>query len=291
MQLTTIGKTACQARDSHYEIDLDVFLLPWGAEKFMAASSTVRIGANFYGPEMPLLLIESAELAGSASLSLPVCPIEYCHEDVVRISSLFRMDVMRSHRTIPEHSGHSPVLKGDRPLWVRRVFEADLAAVRLISCTAQPTVGRASAVVISKLGNGWLYPILGLIIFEYLGRAGLRVVILAGLNAGFLHCLYPYIKRRIGRPRPFRVDPHLRSLVAVLDEHSFPSGHVMTLSGVLVPIVLVWPTAAISAATLLLVMAWSRIATAHHYPSDILGGALLGIVLACPFSLWFLAVW
>jgi hypothetical protein len=29
MQLTNIGRTACQARDSHYEIDLDVLLLPW----------------------------------------------------------------------------------------------------------------------------------------------------------------------------------------------------------------------------------------------------------------------
>jgi undecaprenyl-diphosphatase len=198
---------------------------------------------------------------------------------------------MRNHRTMPEHSGHLPVVIGDRSLWIRRVFDADLAAVRLISRSAQPTIGRASAVLISKLGNGWLYPILGLIIFECLGPAGLRVVILGGLNAGFLHCLYPYIKRRIGRPRPFRVDPHLRSLLGVLDEHSFPSGHVMTLSGVLVPIVLVWPAAAISAAALLLIMAWSRIATAHHYPSDILAGAFLGTVLGCPLSLCFLAVW
>jgi len=109
-------------------------------------------------------------------------------------------------------------------------------------------------------------------------------------NAGVLHCLYPLIKRRIGRPRPFRVDPRLRSLVSVLDEHSFPSGHMMTLSGVLVPIVLVWPSAMLSAAVLLLVMAWSRIATAHHYPSDIFAGAFLGIAFACPLSICLLAL-
>ena len=92
-------------------------------------------------------------------------------------------------------------------------------------------------------------------------------------------------------PRPFRVDPHLPSLLAALDEHWFPSGHAMSLSGVLVPVVFVWPAAAMSAAALMLIMAWSRIATAHHYPSDILAGTLLGIVLAYPLSVCFFAVW
>ena len=204
------------------------------------------------------------------------------------------MDFMPNHLAKPEHSGHLPVGHGATSLkasWTERFLIADLAAVRFISRSAKTTVGRASAIIISKLGNGWLYPIMGLIIFECLGRAGFRVAVLGGLNAGLLHCLFPHIKRRIGRPRPFRADPHLKSLLAVLDEHSFPSGHAMTLSGVLVPIVLVWPAAAISAVALMLFMAWSRIATAHHYPSDIFAGTALGIVLAYPLSVCFLAVW
>ncbi|WP_245276173.1 phosphatase PAP2 family protein [Methylocapsa aurea] len=172
-----------------------------------------------------------------------------------------------------------------------RLLAADLAAVRFIARSAKPAVGRAFAIVISKLGNGWLYPILGALIFGWLGSAGIQVAALAGLNAVLLHCLFPLIKRRIGRPRPFRVDPHLRSLLAVLDEHSFPSGHTMTLSGVLVPIVLVLPATALSAVALLCCMAWSRIATAHHYPSDIFGGLFMGVVLAYPLSACLLAVW
>jgi len=38
-------------------------------------------------------------------------------------------------------------------------------------------------------------------------------------------------------------------------------------------------------------MAWSRMATAHHYPSDVLGGVALGIVLAYPLSTYLLAIW
>jgi len=199
--------------------------------------------------------------------------------------------MMSNHVPMPEHSDRLPVVVGKRSLWAERLLDADLAAVRIISRSARPRVGRALAVVISKLGNGWLYLIIGAVIFETWGRAGFRVIILAGLNAGVLHCLFPRIKRHVGRPRPFRVDPHLPSLLAVLDEHSFPSGHAMTLSGVLVPVVFVWPTATVASAAVLLTMAWSRVATAHHYPSDILAGTLLGIVLAYPVSVCFLAVW
>ena len=176
-------------------------------------------------------------------------------------------------------------------IWAKRFLAADLAAVRIVSRSARSTIGRALAIMISKLGNGWIYLILGAVIFEWGGRTGFRVIILGGLNAALLHCLFPRIKRRVGRPRPFRIDSNLPSLLAVLDEHSFPSGHAMTLSGVVVPIVFVWPGAAVSAATLMLIMAWSRIATAHHYPSDILAGTLLGIVLAYPLSVCFFAVW
>jgi undecaprenyl-diphosphatase len=117
------------------------------------------------------------------------------------------------------------------------------------------------------------------------------VIALAGLNAALLHCLFPHIKSYIGRPRPFHADPQLPVLLKVLDEHSFPSGHTMTLSGVLVPIVIAWPSIAVSAAALILSMAWSRMATAHHYPSDVICGAALGIVLAYPISTCFFTIW
>jgi undecaprenyl-diphosphatase len=204
------------------------------------------------------------------------------------------MDAMPNHLSTPDRFGHPAVVKSDKSLktlWAGRLLDADLAAVRFISRSARSTIGRASAIGISKLGNGWIYPILGAIILAWLGAAGFRVVVLGGLNALLLHCLFPFIKRRIGRPRPFRVDPQLSSLLAVLDEHSFPSGHTMTLSGVLVPIVLIWPAAVLTAIALLSCMAWSRIATAHHYPSDIFAGAILGIVLGYPLSMCVLAVW
>jgi undecaprenyl-diphosphatase len=39
---------------------------------------------------------------------------------------------------------------------------------------------------------------------------------------------------------------------------------------------------------LVLSMAWSRIATAHHYPSDVVAGIALGAVVAGPLSAYAL---
>ncbi|WP_018407035.1 phosphatase PAP2 family protein [Methylocystis rosea] len=175
--------------------------------------------------------------------------------------------------------------------WGQRLLDLDLAAVHLFSRTARSAIGRFLAVAISKLGNGWIYLILAPIVLVGLGWHGLHVAALAGLNAALLHMLYPIIKRRFGRRRPFHVDARLPSLLKTLDDHSFPSGHAMTLTGVLAPIVIAWPATTLSAGLLLLSMAWSRIATAHHYPSDVAAGVALGAGLSYPLARGILAYW
>jgi len=42
-------------------------------------------------------------------------------------------------------------------------------------------------------------------------------------------------------------------------------------------------------AVLWLFVAWSRVACAHHYPTDVLDGAALGLSVAVPLSIWWLA--
>ena len=160
--------------------------------------------------------------------------------------------------------------------WASHLLEADLNLVRRLNAEGS-ALGKPAAVVISKLGNGWIYLFLAAGIFGLLGWDGGKLMaLLAGVNAAVLHMLYPVIKKRFKRPRPFAVDPSLPSLLRTLDEHSFPSGHAMTLVGVLTPIVLLWPAAFLSAVVMACGMSWSRIATGHHYPSDVLAGVTLG---------------
>jgi undecaprenyl-diphosphatase len=173
-------------------------------------------------------------------------------------------------------------------LWLQRLVAADLAAVHLFSRSARPLAIRTLAIGVSKLGNGWIYLILLPLVFLRLGWSGWHVVLLAALNAALLHMLYPVIKRRFRRKRPFHVDDTLPSLLKTLDEHSFPSGHAMTITGVLAPIVLAWPAMTVSAVVIVLSMAWSRIATAHHYPTDVIAGVALAMALSFPLSSWAL---
>jgi undecaprenyl-diphosphatase len=37
-------------------------------------------------------------------------------------------------------------------------------------------------------------------------------------------------------------------------------------------------------------MAWARLASAHHYPSDVAVGAALGVAVSYPISVYALAV-
>ncbi len=159
---------------------------------------------------------------------------------------------------------------------LRLFLQADMALVRFITALARPTLIRASAVGISNLGNGSVYLILSAFVLERLGKSGLPVIVVAGCNVAVLHCFYPYMKRRVGRVRPFQADPALHSISEVLDEHSFPSGHTMTLAASLAPIIYVTPGSALPGIGVIVAMAWARVATAHHYPSDVCAGAMLG---------------
>lgn len=184
----------------------------------------------------------------------------------------------------------SPIPLTPSALWLQRFLIADLAAVHFFSRWAQPKAIRYLAIGVSKLGNGWIYLFLLPLVFFGLGRNGWHVVLLAALNAALLHMLYPIIKRRFRRKRPFHVDDRLPSLLKTLDEHSFPSGHAMTITGVLAPIVLAWPAMTVSAAVIVLSMAWSRIATAHHYPTDVIAGVALALALSFPLSSYALTL-
>jgi undecaprenyl-diphosphatase len=171
--------------------------------------------------------------------------------------------------------------------WKRRFCHIDLELVRFVAVSARPRVMRSSAIWVSRLGNGWVYIFIVALVFERLGKRGWPVILVAAVNAAAIHCIYPAMKRRIGRPRPCHADPSLISLLRTLDEHSFPSGHIMTLAATLVPVMFMTPGTAVLGTVLMVLMSWARIATAHHYPSDVFGGAVLGIVFGSPLTIYF----
>lgn len=130
-----------------------------------------------------------------------------------------------------------------------------------------------------------MYPVIVCLSSLYAGTKIFPAIVAGLINAGVLHTLYPRLKRWIGRRRPFEIDKNLESLLRCLDEHSFPSGHVMTLTGVLVPLVLVLPETFMLSIGLVFAMGWARLAAGHHFLSDVVAGAAMGALVGGPLAL------
>jgi undecaprenyl-diphosphatase len=200
-----------------------------------------------------------------------------------------------NHRTDMDRAGFFPVRSSGLAVGTALAHvldqgaKIDLVAVRIVSDVARRPAARHLAIAISRLGNGWIYPILIVMVLFAAGWRGAPAIGVGAFNAALLHVVYPFLKKYFRRQRPFLIDPQLSPLLPTLDEHSFPSGHAMTIVGVLTPLVIAWPAMLLLAVAMTVAMAWSRVATAHHFPSDVVAGLVLGIGLAYPLSKFALA--
>ena len=181
------------------------------------------------------------------------------------------------HATTPAHRTASRAIA-----LVRRMPEMERVIVARIAGPARAGWLRDCAIYLNKLGNGWLYAPLALLIVLSGDPRRWRVLLAAVLAVGCAHVLYPLIKNGIRRVRPFEADPSLRSLAQPLDRYSFPSGHCMTFAAVLFPVSLAWPGMFAGLLALWALIAWASLASAHHYVSDVIAGTTLGIVVAWP---------
>jgi undecaprenyl-diphosphatase len=67
---------------------------------------------------------------------------------------------------------------------------------------------------------------------------------------------------------------------------SFPSGHATTVFALATVLSLWDPKATVVWLALATVVGWSRVALGSHFPSDVLGGALLGVAAVFGFFRW-----
>ena len=88
------------------------------------------------------------------------------------------------------------------------------------------------------------------------------------------------LRQAIGRDRPPLVYPEPKALVAVPHTGAFPSGHAS--SAFACATVLAWasPRLRIPVFVLAAAIAWSRVYVGVHWPLDVLGGALLGVLVS-----------
>jgi undecaprenyl-diphosphatase len=183
------------------------------------------------------------------------------------------------------HFGSPPI----RSAWkLDRLDAWEMPVVRWqVSTVRQPPL-RYVALALNHLGNGWLYLALAIILFLSKGWAAWQAIWPAIVSIAIAHGVYPIIKSHVARPRPIDRDPTLAPLIVPLDAYSCPSGHCMTAVAIFTPLALMFPQTLVPLSILAVLIGWARLAAAHHYPSDLLLGGILGAGIALPVSWPFL---
>ena len=89
------------------------------------------------------------------------------------------------------------------------------------------------------------------------------------------------IKNIVARPRPYRMIETLTILIPEPGEYSFPSGHTSSSFAAGVVLYLMLPKKyGIPAMVLAFLIGISRLYVGVHYPTDVLGGMVMGTLIA-----------
>lgn len=152
------------------------------------------------------------------------------------------------------------------------------------SYTSDLTVGVPISLVLWTIGA-----VRGRARWRRLGLACLMATALAGLTV-------QGVKRVVGRPRPNVSEEYLQQLDGSARSsplygpsnrsklHSFPSGHTATSTASGVTWIAASPLLAVPAIGYAATVGWSRMQLRKHYPIDVAGGAVIGIVCGLCFA-------
>lgn len=140
---------------------------------------------------------------------------------------------------------------------------------------------------ITTLGNAgviWIVFSVGLLIPKKTRRVGVLALVSLLFSALIDNVI---LKNVVARTRPYDVIEGLTSLVGAQKDYSFPSGHTGSAFAAAVVMFLGLPKKyGIPILVFACLMGLSRLYVGVHYPSDVLGGALIGTGIAL-FTYWF----
>ncbi len=159
--------------------------------------------------------------------------------------------------------------------WDRRSLEA-IGGSQYLRPFSKTLIGA------TYFGDGYLWGLtaLGLILF---GRPLDRRYVLIALAIIIINiAIFRLLKYLFRRMRPYSSSPLRELRYRSLDSYSFPSGHATTSFGLAFLISCFYPILPVQLAAYFVssVIGLSRIYVGEHYPSDVISGALLGILIS-----------
>jgi undecaprenyl-diphosphatase len=167
-----------------------------------------------------------------------------------------------------------------RTLW-GIIERRDHRVMRRMNRWRAPRWIRFWMILATRMGDGWLWYGLGVMLLIYGGPERFSAVGAAGA-AGIVGILvFKTLKKLSHRPRPCQLEPHCWSRVLPPDQFSFPSGHTMSAFSIALVVSYFYPSLEGTLFFLALSIAVSRIVLGMHFLSDVLAGAVLGVMLGC----------
>ena len=157
------------------------------------------------------------------------------------------------------------------------ITSRDQNLMRRLNGWKPPRWIRIWMVLASRVGDGWLWYALGIMLMIFGGPNRFVAVGAATLSAAISVGLFLRLKRIIGRKRP--VAPHCWATLLPPDQFSFPSGHSMTAFSIAVPLGLFYPPLQLGLLFCALSIASSRILLGLHFLSDVMVGSAFGAIL------------
>lgn len=143
---------------------------------------------------------------------------------------------------------------------------------------------------IGEFGAGAILCALILLIFKKTRWAGVAVAVACVLDVLIVNVI---LKLSVNRARPWQTYPDLgfqefHRLIGVREptDSSFPSGHTAALFAAAVALIMFYKVKGLPALAVAILVAVSRIYLCMHYPTDVLGGIIIGS--ACGVGGYFL---
>lgn len=159
------------------------------------------------------------------------------------------------------------------------VHDSDLRVSGRLARWSAPRWFRLCMVCATRLGDGWLWMVIALVL-ALGGGPHTRSLAAGAVAASMASTLLVVLKRRFRRRRPCELAPHpLFGHIRPPDRFSFPSGHTMNAFAINTVLALQYAPLSPLLGLLAASIAASRVVLGLHFVSDVLAGAILGLAI------------